>query len=501
LRVVLANSWKAAAVTKTKDPAEATSEELANWNAEEGDRLDASAAPIIESENVLRLFASEISKVVAGERLNAQMLYLVATSRLFSKCMNAAIKGTSSGGKSEIRKQVLEFFPSEDVVSFTTLSERALLYYEGDFAHKILSMGEAAGTDEQSLQDYLLRELMSEGQLRYPVVQKEKGGSLSTVVIQKNGPVAFLVTTTKNALHPENETRMVSLEIDDSEGQTRAVLRKVAQVEGLNRGIATIDYEPWRDFQRWLALGERRVVVPFADTLSDLIPAASVRLRRDFGQVLRAVKAHALLHREHRDRDDLGQIEADIEHDYAAIRQLMNGLIAESSGVAVNMAVQETVDAVAEATQRMAPDDGASAQTVAFQLKLDKSAARRRLLKAASEGFVVNLEMRRGQPGRYRVTGQKPEIVDMLPPPERLAIVPPVAKSQLHTITKQNGTDGTVARVVSGTGKNDTCAHCGRPGGEVWEWDGPVRLHGGCADAYAAAAEFPDIPDFLRRVQ
>ena len=91
--------------------------------------------------------------------------------------------------------------------------------------------------------------------------------------------------------------------------QTRAVLRKVAEVEGLNHSHAAIAYEPWRDFQRWLAVGSRQVVVPFADVLSDLIPAASVRLRRDFGQMLRAVKAHALLHRQHRDRDERGRWE------------------------------------------------------------------------------------------------------------------------------------------------------------------------------------------------
>ena len=89
--------------------------------------------------------------------------------------MHVAIKGPSSGGKSEIRRQVLEFFPPEDIVTFTTMSERALLYHKGDFDHKILSMAEANGFQEQEMQDMLLRELMSEGKLAYPVVQKIAG--------------------------------------------------------------------------------------------------------------------------------------------------------------------------------------------------------------------------------------------------------------------------------------------------------------------------------------
>jgi hypothetical protein len=378
------------------------------------DKLQHSAGDIIKCADILSLFAKELSKVIAGEAGNGKLLYLVATSRLFDKTMNAAIKGTSAGGKSEIRKRVLEFFPPESVVSFTSLSEKALIYYDGDFAHKILSMGEATATDEQEFQDYLLRELMSEGRIRYPTVQKV-GADLVAVTIEKNGPVAFLVTTTKSKLHPENETRMLSLEIDDSENQTKKVLGKVAQVEGLNHSAAQVDYGPWQDYQRWLELGERRVVVPFAAEMVALIPPAAVRLRRDVGQVIRAIKAHALLHRDQRERDDAGQIVADIGHDYATVRELLNSILAEGSGVAVNKAMAETIEAVAKATDGISEAEGASAQDIAHALKLDKSAARRRLLAARDEGFVLNLEHRKGMPGKYRVTPQKVEPVNILP--------------------------------------------------------------------------------------
>jgi hypothetical protein len=383
------------------------------------DELKRVASHIIEHPNILSLFGQEFSKVVAGEAVNGKLLYLVATSRLLDKTMNAAIKGTSAGGKSEIRKRVLEFFPPESVVSFTSLSEKSLIFHDGDFAHKILSMGEATATDEQSFQDYLLRELMSEGCIRHSTAQKV-GNEIKTVTIEKQGPVAFLVTTTKSKMHPENETRMLSLEIDDSEGQTRKVLGKVAQVEGLH-DIAPVDYQPWQDFQRWLELGECRLVVPFAAAMVELIPPVAVRLRRDVGQVIRAIKAHALLHRDQRDRDETGQIIADIEHDYVAVRKLMNSIVAESSGVAINPAMIDTVDAVATATIGMTEEEGASAQDIARALKLDKSAAWRRLSAARQEGCIVNLEQRKGMPGKYRVAGQKPEPIDVLPVAARLS--------------------------------------------------------------------------------
>ncbi len=127
--------------------------------------LATTAAEIIECEDVLDLFEADWRRLVAGEVKNAKILYLVATSRLLKKTMHAAVKGPSSAGKSEIRSRALGFMPPESVISFTSLSERALIYNKDDFEHMILSMGEAAGAQEQSLQDYLLRELMSEGRL------------------------------------------------------------------------------------------------------------------------------------------------------------------------------------------------------------------------------------------------------------------------------------------------------------------------------------------------
>lgn len=107
----------------------------------------------------------------------------------------------------------------------------------------------------------------------------------------------------------------------------------------------------------------------------------------------------------------------------------------------------------------MASDEGASAQAVGKILKLDRSAARRRLLAATSEGFVVNLETRRGQPGRYRLTGQKVEAVEMLPAPaailERLPPCHRTGKGQVFEIHSGVATGGTVARVARDSGADD----------------------------------------------
>ena len=85
---------------------------------------------------------------------------------------------------------------------------------------------------------------------------------------------------------------------------------------------------------------------------------------------------HALLHREQRPRDADGQIVADIENDYEAVRGLINSILSEGAGIAVNPAMVETIAAVEKATAALPVGEGASAQDIGKLLKLDKSAAR-----------------------------------------------------------------------------------------------------------------------------
>jgi urease gamma subunit len=117
------------------------------------------------------------------------------------------------------------------------------------------------------------------------------------------------------------------------------------------------------------------VTVPYAVALAKLIAArsgGSVRLRRDFAQVLAAIKSHALMHRYHRDTDERGQIIADIDRDYRTVAELMADPISEASGASVKKEVQETINAVRVETVDLAHDDGATAYQIGKRLNLDK---------------------------------------------------------------------------------------------------------------------------------
>src|SRR5262249_56429578 len=134
------------------------------------------------------------------------------------------------------------------------------------------------------------RSLLSEGRLRYETVEKTKDGLLPRL-IEREGPTGLIVTTTSLRLHPENETRMLSLTITDTSDQTAAVLRALAQ----DAASSTIDLARWHALQVWLATGPNKVVITFAERLARLVPPMAIRLRRDFKTVLMLVRAHALL--------------------------------------------------------------------------------------------------------------------------------------------------------------------------------------------------------------
>src|SRR5215213_11964446 len=74
----------------------------------------------------------------------------------------------------------------------------------------------------------LPRSLLSEGRLRYETVEKTSEG-MNPRLTEREGPTGLIVTTTLPRLHPENETRLLSLTVTDTQDQTRSVLAALAE--------------------------------------------------------------------------------------------------------------------------------------------------------------------------------------------------------------------------------------------------------------------------------
>lgn len=370
------------------------------------------AGDLIGHPDILGRFAEELGSAgLVGEDRNAKILFLALTTRLLNQPVSVAVKGPSSGGKSYTVEVVLRFFPPCGYWERTAMSDRALAYSDEDFGHRHLVLYEATGMTSD-FASYLIRSLLSEGRIRYELVEKTAGG-MKPRLIEKEGPTGLIVTTTASRLHPENETRLLSLTVKDTQEQTKAILRALARAG--EEDIPAVDYSAWRAFQVWLARGELRVVVPFAGVLADLVPPVAVRLRRDFRLLRTLIQAHALLHREQRARDSAGRILAALD-DYAAVRALVADLFAEGLHAAVKPETSETVEAV----RALDKPDGASVAEIAMALRLDTSAASRRVKEAIASGYLANLENRKGKPARIMSGDALPAEIEILPSAEKL---------------------------------------------------------------------------------
>ena len=308
-------------------------------------------------------------------------------------------------------QKTLAFFPPSAYLELTGMSEHALAYSEESLEHRMLVIYEAGGL-RSDFTSYLIRSLLSEGRIRYETVERTSDG-LRARVIERKGPTGLLVTTTADSLHPENETRLLSITTDDSAEQTAAVLQRLA----VDRSEAPC-LETWHALQGWLELGPREVAIPFAPALSALIPPIAVRLRRDFGQVLELVHAHALLHQASRELDQQGRIVATVD-DYEVVRELAAPLIAEGVEATVPATIRETVHAVRELTDAGRME--LSVADIAKELKLDRSVASRRAQSAAARGYLSNLEIRPRQRARYVLGDPLPDDQVILPTRDALA--------------------------------------------------------------------------------
>ncbi len=369
---------------------------------------------LARSRRVLDRFAAELGRSgVAGEMRAAKLLYLALTSRLLDKIVSVAVKGPSSGGKTYLVECVLDFFPDSAYYALTAMSERTLAYSEEPIRHRFLVIYEADGM-ASDFAIYLMRSLLSEGRVRYETVESTPQG-IKPRLIEREGPTGLILTTTAVKLHPENETRLLSLTVNDTREQTKDVLAALAR-----RTKTPPDTAPWRALQEWLGgpAACRSVDIPYAEDLAELVPPVAVRLRRDFGAVLNLIRAHAVLHQVNREKDAEGRVVATLD-DYQAVRELVADLVAEGVEATVPKTVRETV----EAARRLLEDSESEPITtaaVAQELKLDKSAALRRVRTAMDRGHLKNLEDRKGRPARIVSGDPIAGEVEVLPSVEKL---------------------------------------------------------------------------------
>src|SRR5829696_602662 len=309
---IAAAAAKAASETTDNDN---SAQGAAQTNAPEpGSARHAKAMEILEATDVLERVARDMEQLGhIGEWNNKKLAFACAVSARAQLPVQPSTHAQSSAGKNYLWDTALALIPPELVYKRTGFSAKALFRTTMSLKHAVLYIQELAGSEGA---DFSIRTLQSDNVLKWEATEKQAEGTLANVEYEVEGPTVIVQTTTKNHLHPENETRVVPIYLDETAEQTekitRAALRRAAGITAISTEEREQIRAAWHDAVRLLEPAE--VTIPFAERIE--VPSAPLRLRRDVPRLLNVIKLITWVHQHTRGRDDAGRVVA-TEEDFA----------------------------------------------------------------------------------------------------------------------------------------------------------------------------------------
>jgi hypothetical protein len=405
--------------------------------AERG-RLLRRCSSIAMSKTLLADMVSIVQRLgVVGEGPSIRGMYLTMTSRLLKDAISLLRRGAAAGGKNYPILVILRIIPQESVISISSSSPMALIYYGDDenaLAHKIIVIAEAAAiatkaNGDESPMTIMLRTLLSEGYINRVVAVPQPDGATKTIHVLRKGPVCLVLTSARDNVEAEMLTRLVTSDADESDEQTRQILSKI--LSGKHEEVSEEEIGQWLDFQRLLELdmpdGGYAVAIPFEcallkawlDLLKGDPTALQLRIRRDATALRAAIEASAVLHKEQRQTDGSERIVAELD-DYKNAFDAFNDGLAALYDLKPAVAVVRALNTVVEMAQEQATAqdvegeirDGASYKISAEDLRKragypSKATAYSRLDKLVDLGALERDEAMRGHgrgaPSHYKL--------------------------------------------------------------------------------------------------
>jgi hypothetical protein len=291
---------------------------------------------------------------VVGEKRNALALYIVGTSRFRGRPMNALVKGRSSTGKNFIVRTVLEnFLPEKSVHGISSMSERSLNFLsEDNLKNSVLYFYEVDGSARSAHPNRLL---ISEGKLVHWYVASNKWGKQVQEEVT-GGPVACISTTTEHTLKIDDESRHLSLWMNESPEQTKRIAKAygTSEKETLTEEMKAA----WLEVQQLLEERKESSIElpPWFERVVDLIPIGDVRIRRYWPAFVEACKTVCLIRSFGSTRTKLamgGRLTVGFE-DFAIANLIFDKVVAET----LNKSASDEDVWTAEMVQHIAEERG-----------------------------------------------------------------------------------------------------------------------------------------------
>ncbi|RVC79311.1 hypothetical protein EN745_16390 [Mesorhizobium sp. M4A.F.Ca.ET.022.05.2.1] len=372
-------------------------------------------AGLQKQENIIEIMGRETGELgFAGNAKLPQLVYLTLLTGMFDRPVSLLIKGPSGAGKSFSLRMGKYFIPQSAYEEFEGMSEKAIIYLKDlSLKNRHLIIGEASGMADGAGRA-LLRQLLSEGKVRYATVESTDSGLKGSELPILEGPCGLIMTTTATGIHPEDENRMLAVDIKESPEQIKAAL--IAQAEGIIQPKSKPDTGPWFALYEYTQMLPKDVKIPFSKEIAVRMPNTHDKVKRDFPQILSLIRASALLHSCTREKDDNGHVIATID-DYRIVYDLANEAV--SQGLAKS--VPDNIRSLVEAVKAGKPFEELSITRLAEKLGRDISVVSRNAKKAVDEGYLIDTNAGQGRISKLVVGDRKLLSESAMPSPEEIS--------------------------------------------------------------------------------
>lgn len=307
-------------------------------------QLEAELKPELEKlyENPLKYMLDVLEHLHVGDVQAKQILLLAIASRLNLERrdrLRCSIIGPPSAGKSHLVESILKIIPRTWVKRITRLTAHALDYLEENIDGKILYIAELAGIKDEDA-TYSMRIMLSENELIILTVEKDpKTGKIITVEKRKKGAPILITTTTEIEIEDQLASRLVFISNDTSAEQTckvmqyqleRSTLNNFERNEELERKIKACKVF-WQRLEKYYVVIDDNLKLELEKLINDF--PLTLQARREFGNLLAFIKAHALLNQFKRKREDDRRVLYATVEDLHAINEIVELLKLQAKGV------------------------------------------------------------------------------------------------------------------------------------------------------------------------
>jgi len=241
-------------------------------------------------------FILDLDIGIFKEPLNVLILFLVCVSRLLLRPVSLLCKGSSGSGKTVLVSSVVRrLMPEGHYKEVTRMTAKVLERLKPHvWDNKVIILSEIHGFAES---DYQFRVLMSEGVLTllYPVKvpDTEEWTYKEHTTEQK---CAFISTTIRDRISDENETRTMTVYVDDSPEHMADIKDYMARIR------RKVDDEPIRVAKTMqiclLEEADKEVIIPYLQLVAQDVPGDL----RDFDRFRTLLEACTLVHAKQRPR-------------------------------------------------------------------------------------------------------------------------------------------------------------------------------------------------------